>query len=74
MNLVFIDQLLAHFYWTGDTAYVRTMWPVLKRHLAWEKREISTPTATALYDAYACIWASDALEYSGGGVTIPRHT
>lgn len=22
-----------------------------------------------LYDAYCCIWASDALEYSGGGVT-----
>ncbi|MCH5685380.1 hypothetical protein LWM68_14655 [Niabella sp. W65] len=22
-----------------------------------------------LYDAYACIWASDALQYSGGGVT-----
>ena len=22
-----------------------------------------------LYDAYAAIWASDALQYSGGGVT-----
>ncbi len=68
MNLVFIDQLLTHFYWTGDTAYVRTMWPVLKRHLAWEKRNFD-PDGDGLYDAYACIWASDALEYSGGGVT-----
>lgn len=68
MNLVFIDQLLDHFYWTGDTAYVRQMWPVLQRHLAWEKRNFDAD-GDGLYDAYCCIWASDALEYSGGGVT-----
>ncbi|HEV9035547.1 MAG TPA: DUF4450 domain-containing protein [Puia sp.] len=68
MNLVFIDQLLTHFYWTGDTAYVRQMWPVLTRHLAWEKRNFDSD-GDGLYDAYACIWASDALEYGGGGVT-----
>jgi hypothetical protein len=60
MNLVFIDQLLTHFYWTGDTEYVRTMWPVLQRHLAWEKRNFDSD-GDGLYDAYACIWASDAL-------------
>ncbi|MBS1663027.1 MAG: DUF4450 domain-containing protein [Bacteroidetes bacterium] len=68
MNLVFIDQLLDHFYWTGDTAYVREMWPVIERHLAWEKRNFDGDD-DGLYDAYCCIWASDALEYSGGGVT-----
>jgi len=68
MNLVFIDQLLTHIYWTGDTAYVRAMWPLLKRHLAWEKRNFDSD-GDGLYDAYACIWASDALEYGGGGVT-----
>jgi hypothetical protein len=68
MNLVFIDQLLDHFYWTGDTAYVRQMWPVLQRHLAWEKRNFDADD-DGLYDAYCCIWASDALEYGGGGVT-----
>jgi hypothetical protein len=68
MNLVFIDQLLTHIYWTGDTAYVRAMWPVLTRHLAWEKRNFDAD-GDGLYDAYACIWASDALEYGGGGVT-----
>ena len=68
MNLVFIDQLLTHFYWTGDTAYVKTMWPVLQRHLAWEKRNFDAD-GDGLYDAYCCIWASDALEYGGGGVT-----
>jgi hypothetical protein len=68
MNLVFVDQLLNHFKWTGDTAYVRQLWPLLQRHLAWEKRNFDADN-DGLYDAYAAIWASDALQYSGGGVT-----
>ena len=68
MNLVFIDQLLNHFNWTGDTNYVKQLWPLLKRHLAWEKRNFDAD-GDGLYDAYAAIWASDALQYSGGGVT-----
>lgn len=68
MNLVYIDQLLWHFNWTGDLVFVREMWPVLKRHLAWEKRTFD-PDNNGLYDAYAAIWASDALQYSGGAVT-----
>lgn len=68
MNLVFIDQLLSHFRWTGDLDYLRKSWPVLVRHLAWEKRNFDGNT-DGLYDAYCCIWASDALQYSGGGVT-----
>jgi hypothetical protein len=68
MNLVFIDQLLNHFNWTGDTAYVKQMWPLLQRHLAWEKRNFDMD-GDGLYDSYAAIWASDALQYSGGGVT-----
>jgi hypothetical protein len=68
MNLVFVDQLLNHFCWTGDTAYVRRMWPLLVRHLDWEKRNFDRD-GDGLYDAYAAIWASDALQYSGGGVT-----
>jgi Domain of unknown function (DUF4450) len=68
MNLVFIDELLDHFNWTGDTAYVKQVWPLIKRHLAWEKRNFDAD-GDGLYDAYAAIWASDALQYSGGGVT-----
>jgi len=68
MNLVFIDQLLNHFNWTGDTAYVKQMWPLLIRHLDWEKRNFDVD-GDGLYDSYAAIWASDALQYSGGGVT-----
>ncbi|WP_201980027.1 DUF4450 domain-containing protein [Hymenobacter rubidus] len=68
MNLVFIDELLRHFNWTGDLAFARQMWPVLQRHLAWEKRNFD-PDGDGLYDAYAAIWASDALQYSGGAVT-----
>lgn len=68
MNLVFIDQLIRHFKWTGDIDFLKKMWPVIKRHLAWEKRNYDVD-GDGLYDAYAAIWASDALQYSGGGVT-----
>lgn len=67
MNLVFIDQLLRHFKWTGDTSFMKKMWPVIQRHLDWEKRNFDSD-GDGLYDAYASIWASDALQYSGGGV------
>lgn len=68
MNLVFFDQMLTHFNWTGDTAFIRQMWPFIKRHLAWEKRNFDVD-GDGLYDAYCAIWASDALQYAGGGVT-----
>ncbi|MGH2642608.1 MAG: DUF4450 domain-containing protein, partial [Chitinophagaceae bacterium] len=67
MNLVYIDAMMRHFLWTGDTSFMRSCWPVLKRHLAWEKRNFDTDN-NGLFDAYACIWASDAIEYSGGDV------
>lgn len=68
MNLVYIDQLLWHFNWTGDLEFAREMWPVIQRHFAWEKRCFD-PDSDGLYNAYCCIWASDALQYSGGGVS-----
>lgn len=68
MNLSYIDELLWHFNWTGDMDYVRKMWPTLELHLAWEKRNFD-PDGDGLYNAYASIWASDALYYNSGGVT-----
>lgn len=68
MNLCYIDELLWHFNWTGDLDYARRMWPVLTLHLAWEKRNFD-PDNDGLYDAYASIWASDALYYNSGAVT-----
>ncbi len=68
MNLVYVDALLRHLRWTGDLAEARALWPTLQRHLAWEKRTFD-PDGDGLYDAYAAIWASDALQYSGGAVT-----
>lgn len=67
MNQVYIDALLRHFDWTGDLDFVREMWPVLERHLAWEKRNFDTD-GDHLYDSYCSFWASDAVQYSGGGV------
>jgi hypothetical protein len=72
MNLVFIDALLRHLEWTGDLAYAREVWPVLERHLAWERRLFRREfgqEGVPLYDAYAAIWASDDLYYNGGGAT-----
>ena len=67
MNLIFIDILLRHYSWSGDLTFVKETWPVLKDHLAWEIRNFDSDR-DGLYDAYAAIWASDALQYSGGGV------
>lgn len=68
MNLNYIDELLWHFCYDADTVMMRRMWPVLTSHLAWEKRNFD-PDNDHLYDAYCCIWASDALWYNGGAVT-----
>ena len=68
MNLNYVDELLWHFEYDADTVYMRKMWPLIQRHLAWEKRNYDAD-GDHLYDAYCCIWASDALYYNGGAVT-----
>ena len=73
MNLVYIDALFRHLLWTGDLDFARQVWPVIERHLAWEQRLFRREFTTAkgdnlpLYEAYAAIWASDDLQYNGGG-------
>ncbi len=67
MNQVFFDQLIRHFDWTGDIQYLKEVWPAIQRHLAWEQRNFD-PDDDGLYNAYASIWASDALQYNSGGV------
>lgn len=72
MNLVYIDALFRHLMWTGDLAYAREMWPVILRHLEWERRLFRRefgPEQLPLYEAYAAIWASDNMHYHGGGVS-----
>jgi len=68
MNLCYIDELLWHLNWTGDLGYANKIWPVITSSLAWEKRNFD-PDNDGLYDAYCCIWASDALYYNSGAVT-----
>ncbi|MGA2788628.1 MAG: DUF4450 domain-containing protein, partial [Verrucomicrobiota bacterium] len=72
MNLAGVDAFFRHLLWTGDLDYARWAWPVIKRHLAWERRLFRRefgPDPLPLYEAYAAIWASDNLNYNGGGVT-----
>lgn len=66
MNLVFFDQMFSHFNYTGDKEFLKKIWPTMVRHMDWEKRNFKRGD---LYDAYAAIWVSDALQYSGGKVT-----
>jgi hypothetical protein len=71
MNLVAVDVFFRHLLWTGDLDYARQMWPVIERHLAWERRLFRRefgPDKLPLYEAYAVIWASDNMQYNGGGV------
>ncbi|MDH7599734.1 MAG: hypothetical protein QHH07_08900, partial [Sedimentisphaerales bacterium] len=73
MNLVFIDMLFRHLLWTGDLDLARQLWPVIERHLAWERRLFRRPfgpDGLPLYEAYACFWASDDIGYNGGGTTV----
>jgi len=73
MNLVFMDVLIRHLMWTGDLGFAREIWPAFQRHLAWERRLFRRTYKTSdgkelpLYEAYAAIWASDNLQYNGGG-------
>jgi hypothetical protein len=73
MNMVFIDMTLRHLMWTGDLEFAKEIWPALERHLAWEHRLFRRTYTSAsgkelpLYEAYAAIWASDNLQYNGGG-------
>ena len=72
MNLVAIDTLFRHLQWTGDLAFAAEMWPVIELHLERERRLFRRPFGVdglPLYEAYACIWASDELIYNGGGAT-----
>lgn len=72
MNLVAIDTLFRHLLWTGDLAFAREMWPVIELQIERERRLFRRPfgpDGLPLYEAYACIWASDELIYNGGGAT-----
>ena len=72
MNTVAVDAMFRHLMWTGDRELAARFWPVLERHLAWQRRLFRRPVpddSSPLYEAYAAIWASDQLMYSGGGAT-----
>ena len=68
MNLNYIDELMWHFCYDADPEFLRYMWPYIVLHHEWEKRNFDWD-GDHLYDAYCCIWASDALYYNGGAVT-----
>jgi hypothetical protein len=73
MNLVAVDAFFRHLLWTGDLEFAREYWPVLERHMAWERRLFRREygeTKLPLYEGYACFWASDDVAYNGGGAAM----
>jgi hypothetical protein len=73
MNMVFFDAVLRHLRWTGDMEFAQEVWPAIDRQMAWERRLFRRTYTAAdgsqlpIYEAYAAIWASDNLQYTGGG-------
>lgn len=72
MNLVYIDALVRHLLWTGDLELAQQLWPVIERHFDWQRRLFRRTFGDdklPLYEAYAAIWASDDMQFNGGGVS-----
>jgi len=75
MNLVFLDGLFRHLLWTGDLDFARQVWPVIERHLAWERRLFRRefgPDKLPLYEAYAVIWRATICSMTAGAWRMPR--
>lgn len=62
----FIDQVIRHCLYTGDDKFLKKMFPVIKRHLEWEKRCFDTDN-DGLYENFANTHISDAHGYYGAG-------
>lgn len=61
------DALLQYLEWNGDLDLAKQIWPLLTKHLAWEKASFDSD-GDGLYDAYNALDNSMSLYYSGGGV------
>jgi len=48
MNLVYMDATFRHLLWTGDLEWARSIWPVIERRLAWERRLFRRPLPIAI--------------------------
>ena len=69
MQEVFVDMALTHYLHTGDERFIRDMYPVIERHLDWEKRCFD-PDGDGLYENYANVHTSDAVSYNGAGCAV----
>ena len=49
MNLNYIDGLLWHLSYDADRRKLEEFWPVLKSHLAWEKRNFDPDGVSTAY-------------------------
>lgn len=67
MQQDFITQVVYQLNCRCDRAFAEEVFPRLKRHLAWQERCFHR---NGLYESFANFWASDALQYFGGGCAL----
>ena len=67
MQQDFITQAVYQLNCGCDRAFAEEVFPRLKRHLAWQERCFHRD---GLYESFANFWASDAIQYFGGGCAL----
>ena len=62
-------SFIAHYYaWTGDAAYLRSLWPAIRDAVGYEKR-VFDMDGDNLYENYANTYITDAHWHNGGNCT-----
>jgi hypothetical protein len=68
MNEVYLDHIHHHYAWTGDRAFLASLYPMILGVLAWEKQHLD-PDSNGLYEGCLNTWISDSHWYNGGDST-----
>lgn len=68
MQETFLDHMRQYYYWTGDHALMKELWPILKQVLAYQRREIGKDL-DGLYTNAVNTWISDGHHYNGNACT-----
>lgn len=54
-----VDQVWRQYQWTGDKAFVRQMWPIVRKAVAWMRAE-NDPDGDGLFRDYYEYWNCDS--------------
>jgi hypothetical protein len=54
-----VDQVWRHYTWTGDRQFVRDLWPLVRKAVAWERR-VNDPDGDGLFRDWYEYWNCDS--------------